>query len=490
MKRKMKTKMKNGFGSSLLAVMLVLALVLPVFAQSTETSAPQDDEARSTVFLPLVASTNSQVSSQVDGADDSVPAEVAFSEDELIQQYVLQVEAAAVVAANGKIAFSSDVPDGDFDIYTMNPDGTGLLNVTDIVPGNQSEPAWSPDGTKIVFANGDDGNLWVINADGTNATQLTFPQEGDFINSNFEPDWSPDGTQIAFTTEREGDRDLYVMNADGTSPHNLFVGGEPIVIFGDFPPYQGDEYDPSWSPDGTKILYTASRATGTEIATVVVAGASAETEVLLTTGLGEPDYSEPEWSPDGQLIAYTEYSYGGPYLWAMNADGSNSTPVTAENLLNLYSPEFSPDGTLLTFIAYPNEVGSSSDLYAIPAPTAPAPVMAAATTATATRLTTTGGVSSADWQTKLVSTVPLYVANLGLLGGSGVVTSQPSGTNCGTQCKTEVAPGTRVTLTATPNAGSKFLVWAGACKGKATTCTVTVDKLRLAVAFFTKATKK
>jgi uncharacterized protein YjdB len=99
-------------------------------------------------------------------------------------------------------------------------------------------------------------------------------------------------------------------------------------------------------------------------------------------------------------------------------------------------------------------------------------------------------VNSADWQKKTVTTVPLYVTNIGLFGGSGVITSQPNGINCGAQCKTEVAPGTQVTLTATPTAGSKFLVWGGVCKGKATTCTVTVNKLRLAVAFFAKATHK
>jgi len=463
--------MKQNFGSLVLTAALTLSFALPVSAQNNK------------VFIPLVASGGSQA----DKNTDSLPAEAALSEEELITRYVPQVQAAAVIASNGKIAFSSDV-DGDSDIYTINPDGSGLFNVTNALPTlNQTEPNWSPDGTKILLTN-DDGHLWVINADGSSATQLTFTgPEGYAL--NHQPEWSPDGTQIVFTTVREGDQDIYVMNADGSNQHNLFVGGEPLINFEPYPPYQGDEYDASWSPDGTKILYTASRLMGTDIATVDVASASAATEVLLTTAGGGVNYTEAEWSPDGQLIAYVLY-YVGPEMFVMNADGTNQTAVTAENLLNLYSPEFSPDGTQLTFIAYPNEVGSSSDLYSIPAPTAPlaapAAVMAAATTATATRLTTIGGVTSSDWQKKLVSTVPLYVANVGLWGASGTITSLPSGINCGSQCKMDVAPGGKVTLTATANAGSKFLTWAGACRGTTTTCTVTVDKLRLVVAFFTK----
>ena len=475
--------MKYTLGAAFLAGIVALGLAVPAFAQAPQPPTLQDNEASSTVFLPLVTAANAQVN----GADDDLPAEALLTEDELLQQYGPQVQAAAVIAANGKIAFSSDI-DGDADIYTMNPDGTGLLNLTnDFLNLDQTEPNWSPDGAKIIFVDG--GHLWVINADGSNATQLTFTgPEGYAL--NHQPDWSPDGTQIVFTTVREGDQDIYVMNADGSNQHNLFVGGEPFVNFEPYPPYQGDEYDASWSPDGTKILYTASRIMGTDIATVNVASASAETEVLLTTAGGGINYTEAEWSPDGQLIAYVLY-YVGPEMFVMNADGTNQTPVTAENLLNLYAPDFSPDGTQLTFIAYPNEVGSSSDLYSIPAPTAPLPAPATiqaaasqATATTATRLTTTGGVASADWQKKLVTAQSLTVRTVSQKGGMGIVTSQPSGINCGTQCTMTVAGGTKVTLTAVPQAGSKFVKWTGACTGKALTCRVTVNKARLAVAYF------
>jgi Tol biopolymer transport system component len=468
-------KMKQRLGFLLLAGAISLAVALPASAQSGK------------IFIPLVVITGAQT----DAADEPVPAEAALSENELIQRYVPQVDASAVIAVNGKIAFSSDA-DGDFDIYTMNPDGTGLVNLTNAMAGvGQDDPSWSPDGTKIAFTNvtlSEWGevfrHIWVMNADGNNASQITQGGANDFA-LNKQPDWSPDGTKIAYTSEAD-DGDIYIMNADGTNPRNMFVT-EPLFPYADLPPFEWPEWDPSWSSDGTKILYTASRPSGTEIATLDVTGDNPE--VLLTTGL-IADYSEAVWSPDGQLIAYTEYSYGGPYLWVMNADGSHQTAITPGNVLNLYLPAFSPDGSLLTFTAYPAELGSTSDLFSIPAPTAPLPppaaVQAAATTATATRLTTIGGVTHADWQKKTVNTVPFYTASIGLRGGSGVILSQPSGINCGTQCKMAVAPRATITLTATPSAGSKFVTWAGACTGKTATCTVTVNKLRLAVAFFVK----
>jgi len=467
--------MKQRLGSLLVAGALSLAVTLPASAQSGK------------IFIPLAVTAGAQT----DVADEPLPAEAALSEGELLQRYVPQVDASAVIAVNGKIAFSSDV-DGDLDIYTMNPDGTGLVNLTNELAGiAQDDPSWSPDGTKIAFTNVTlsaweeaFSHIWVMNADGSNASQITVGGPNDFA-LNKQPDWSPDGTKIAYTSAAD-DGDIYIMNADGANPHNMFVT-EPLFPYADLPPFEWPEWDPSWSSDGTKILYTASRPSGTEIATLDVTGDNPE--VLLTTGL-IADYSEAVWSPDGQLIAYTEYSYGGPYLWIMNANGSNQTAITPGNVLNLYLPAFSPDGSLLTFTAYPAELGSTSDLFSIPAPTAPLPpptaVQAAATTATATRLTTIGGVTNADWQKKTVNTVPLYAATIGLRGGFGLITTQPSGINCGAQCKMEVAPGAKITLTATPGAGSKFVTWAGACRGKIATCTVTVNKVRLAVAFFIK----
>ncbi len=137
---------------------------------------------------------------------------------------------AATVPA--RIAFDSD-RDGDRDIYVMQADGTGLVQLTDH-PGDDGWPAWSPDGRRIAFGSDRDGDwdIYVMQADGTGLVQLT-----DHPGDDWWPAWSPDGRRIAFGSDRDGDRDIYVMQADGTG----------LVQLTDHP---GDDWWPAWSPGG------------------------------------------------------------------------------------------------------------------------------------------------------------------------------------------------------------------------------------------------
>src|SRR5205807_22645 len=99
-----------------------------------------------------------------------------------------------------------------------------------------------PNGSKIAFESDRTGNtdVWAMNADGTGQVDLTNNPASDG-----GPSWSPDGTQIAFATDRNGDGDIYKMNANGSSPVDLstYLGGR----------LGNAEHSPAWSPDGTRI---------------------------------------------------------------------------------------------------------------------------------------------------------------------------------------------------------------------------------------------
>ena len=119
---------------------------------------------------------------------------------------------AAFPGANGKIAFDREQGGGgNREIYVMNADGSGQDGLTDVV-NFQLLPAWSPDGQRIAYARESDDNsddeIYVMNANGSGQTNLTTGSMFDFA-----PAWSPDGQKIAFQGFRDGDHEIFVMNA-------------------------------------------------------------------------------------------------------------------------------------------------------------------------------------------------------------------------------------------------------------------------------------
>jgi Tol biopolymer transport system component len=236
---------------------------------------------------------------------------------------------------NGKIAFDSDRDGGLENIWTMNPDGGNLVNLTAKSKTNNLAPNWRADGRRIAFmservtATNPEGDyeIFVMNADGSHQTQITFNALDDE-----EPAWSPDGRRIAFVRDLDPirgqtDDDLLTMNADGSDQRNLT--SSPGVR----------DSSPNWSPDGTRITFLSDRDGDLEVYTMGPDGSSVR-QLTFNDGFE----FQPNWSPDGGQITFTSDRTGDVEVYVMDADGTNQTNLTANHAGGDFFSAWSPDG--------------------------------------------------------------------------------------------------------------------------------------------------
>ncbi len=144
-----------------------------------------------------------------------------------------------------RIAFESD-RSGNWEIWVLNVDGSGLTQLTDH-PRDDRYPAWSPDGSTIAFTSDRSGNweVWAMDANGGNPRNLTNAPSRDRYAM-----WSPKGAgpaRIAFNTQRDGNQEIYVMNADGSNQRNVSQSPDTTEGLAD------------WSPDAKRLVLYSDR---------------------------------------------------------------------------------------------------------------------------------------------------------------------------------------------------------------------------------------
>ena len=190
----------------------------------------------------------------------------------------------AAAPATAKIVFASSLnvkAKGGSDIYIMNPDGTGRVNLTRH-NAKDSEPTWSPSGRHILFTSDRDGDndLYRMNADGTNVRRI-FKKWAKRSN----PAWAPEGRQIAYF--REDEQAIYIADIDGANEKRLVNG-----------------WHPTWSPDGTEIAFV-SLAERLDIRVIDLKTRLERVLVPMEQSL----LHEPVWSPDGTKIAFNRSNF-------------------------------------------------------------------------------------------------------------------------------------------------------------------------------------
>ena len=244
-----------------------------------------------------------------------------------------------------KIVFQSNRT-GEWHLYTMKPDGS---DVRDLTPSMKDcrNPSYSPDGSKIVFYSGGTGNdeIWVMGADGTGARNLTNNPASDI-----HPHWSPDGTSIVFNSLRD-DRDaydVYRMSADGGNVTRLTATRE-------------DETCAQLSPDGKRIVFLRGFGNGND--DIMVSGPDMKDAANLSNS---PYANEgwPSWSPDGKRVLFSSNRSGVMVVYVVDADGSGLRPLTdgmatSEDARAVWSP----DGSR---IAFTRRRGKSMDIWVMP----------------------------------------------------------------------------------------------------------------------------
>jgi Tol biopolymer transport system component len=235
----------------------------------------------------------------------------------------------------------------NIEIYVMDCDGSNQVQLTD-QPSFDLEPDWSPDGKQIVYVSYQDGNfeIYIMNADGSEKRNFS-----DHPSADYYPAWSPDGKWIAYHSNRDGDREIYLQS----------VNSEEVIKITD---NQYADQTPTWSPKGDKLAFAQAQdenfmSTGLAIVSL---------DDLTVELVIPPDIlniREPTWSPDGRWIAFTARIENDDEIFVVNTRNWKYTQITYDFNNNLRavngSSSWSPDSSQIVF--HSHREGRKPEIY-------------------------------------------------------------------------------------------------------------------------------
>jgi eukaryotic-like serine/threonine-protein kinase len=257
------------------------------------------------------------------------------------------LETAPSISPDGQLmVFSGELVDGSFELFIQSIDGSAPPRQLTSDDGQAFEPVWSPDGRQIVYHSRSRGGLWSISPSGGQAERLT--EKGS------HPSFSPDGQQIAF--QAESSPLISDTTAPAMSPSILWLfdieqrAERPLTRVGE---PTGGHGEPSWSPDGRFLIFTAS---GRRDSAVWVLRLS-DRALHEITGLAGPAY-DPLVLPDGKRLLVAIHDKEVKDLWEVPIDQKTLLPTGPPKKLvglgvsSMRLATVSPDGKRLVYSAY------------------------------------------------------------------------------------------------------------------------------------------
>jgi TolB protein len=232
------------------------------------------------------------------------------------------------------VAFQSNRVNRVPQIYLMNADGSEQQRLVSL-PGGAAFPSFSPNGNELCFHSQTmPRDIYIVNVHGTGLTNLTSPEkepgQPGASGDNIRCDWSPKGDAIAFTSSRDGNQEIYVIDADGTNLRRLTTAA-------------GSDANPAFSPKGDLIAFESNRDGTPEIYVMKADGSDQErlTDFSAAPTPSNVAVSKPTWSPLGDRLAFhrrvaAQGQRGHLEVYTINADGEGVRQIT-----NTASPGFS-----------------------------------------------------------------------------------------------------------------------------------------------------